>query len=162
MGWKVHFSFSQDCGKLKWTFWPTQYVSNYDTRGLKQKFKKANLEKIWNIYGWATWTRKYSGQELGRRNNVKEAGHMGMAVLYIIYSHYWSFISARLEENNKNAVIPHLFNMVDIASHVIFPTNPACSLIILLHTFLWRPPRTFVIQGDVVFPIPNTYMHTYI
>ena len=30
--------------------------------------------------------RKYSGQELGRRNNVKGTGHMGMAELYIIYS----------------------------------------------------------------------------
>lgn len=68
----------------------------------------------------------------------------------------------RQKENDKNAVIPHLVNMVDTASHVIFPMNPGSSLIILLHAFLWKATKNFVTQGDVFFPIPNIYMHTYI
>ena len=66
------------------------------------------------------------------------------------------------KESDKNAVIPHLVNMVDTASHVIFPMNPGSGLIILLHAFLWKATKNFVIQGDVFFPIPNIYMHIYI
>ena len=66
------------------------------------------------------------------------------------------------KENDKNAVIPHLVNMVNTASHVIFPMNPGSSLIILLHAFLGKATKNFVIQGDVFFPIHNIYMHTYI
>ena len=65
------------------------------------------------------------------------------------------------KESDKNAVIPHLVNMVDTASHVIFPMNPGSGLIILLHAFLWKATKNFVIQGDVFFPIPNIYICIY-